>query len=80
MKPGWFGPKRFGIGASPRSWQGWAVTLGLILVLAALMRWARPVIAETFGLAMPVASGAIVAVWLAVFLGIIALTYDGSKT
>ena len=79
MKPGWFGPKRIGIGASPRSWQGWVVTLVLLAVLAAAIGWARPVIAAAFGLPLPVATGAIVVVWLTVFLGVIALTYDGSK-
>ncbi|WP_309629989.1 hypothetical protein [Brevundimonas sp.] len=31
MKPVWFGPKRFGWGASPASWEGWAVT-GVFIV------------------------------------------------
>jgi hypothetical protein len=80
MKPGWFGPKRFGIGVAPRSWQGWVVSLGAVAVLAAVMRWVRPLISESFGLPMPVASGAIVVVWLALLCAVIALTYDGAKT
>ena len=32
--PQWFAPKRYGIGASwPISWQGWAVTVGYLLLL-----------------------------------------------
>ncbi|NYI58878.1 hypothetical protein BKA22_001623 [Cellulomonas soli] len=33
----WFGPKRIGWGLGPRTWQGWAVTVGgaaLVIVLA----------------------------------------------
>jgi hypothetical protein len=28
----WFGPKRFGYGLSPRSWQGWLITAGVVAV------------------------------------------------
>ena len=27
----WFGPKRFGYGVGPRSWQGWAATAVFVL-------------------------------------------------
>jgi hypothetical protein len=27
----WFGPKRFGYGYGPRTWQGWVVTAVLVL-------------------------------------------------
>jgi len=31
--PEWFAPKRYGLGSGlPISWQGWAVTLGFIVV------------------------------------------------
>lgn len=26
----WFGPKRFGYGLQPRSWQGWLITAGIV--------------------------------------------------
>ena len=29
----WFAPKLFGIGATPVTWQGWALTLGLSAAL-----------------------------------------------
>ena len=32
----WFRPKRYGYGATPISWQGWVVTLGATLVIAAI--------------------------------------------
>ncbi|HML07703.1 MAG TPA: hypothetical protein VK430_06190 [Xanthobacteraceae bacterium] len=35
----WFKPKRYGYGATPVTWQGWAVTLGSVvaIVVAALL-------------------------------------------
>lgn len=31
LRPGyWFRPRRFGYGATPATWQGWAVTLGFV--------------------------------------------------
>jgi hypothetical protein len=30
-KQPWFGPKRFGYGYGPRTWQGWVVTAVLVL-------------------------------------------------
>jgi membrane protein YdbS with pleckstrin-like domain len=30
----WFRPKRFGYGATPTTWQGWALTLGSALAIA----------------------------------------------
>jgi hypothetical protein len=32
----WFKPKRYGYGATPTTWQGWAVTLGTVLVMVAV--------------------------------------------
>jgi len=35
--PDWFAPKRYGYGSGlPIAWQGWAVLLGYIAILAAL--------------------------------------------
>jgi hypothetical protein len=33
---GWFGPKRFGWGFGPRTWEGWLVSLVYIAMLAGL--------------------------------------------
>jgi hypothetical protein len=30
-KPAWFGPKAFGVGYGPRTWQGYLVTAGVAL-------------------------------------------------
>ncbi len=30
----WFRPKRYGYGATPATWQGWAVTFAFVAVLA----------------------------------------------
>jgi uncharacterized membrane protein len=32
----WFKPKRYGYGATPVTWQGWAVTLGTALAMVAV--------------------------------------------
>jgi hypothetical protein len=29
----WFKPKRYGWGATPVTWQGWALTLGIVLAM-----------------------------------------------
>jgi len=34
----WFVPKKFGYGATPVTWQGWAVTLGFAGAILAAMR------------------------------------------
>ena len=35
-EPKWFAPKRYGYGASlPISWQGWALTIGYVLICVA---------------------------------------------
>jgi membrane protein YdbS with pleckstrin-like domain len=32
----WFKPKRYGYGATPVTWQGWAVTLATVLAMVAV--------------------------------------------
>lgn len=34
----WFGPKRFGIGISPSSWQGWVSTGIFVALLVPIVR------------------------------------------
>ena len=31
-EPEWFVPKRYGWGATPVTWQGWALTIGFVLI------------------------------------------------
>lgn len=37
----WFGPKRFGYGLRPQTWQGWAIVLVIAVVVVAVARLAR---------------------------------------
>ena len=30
--PEWFAPKRYGYGATPIGWQGWALTIGFVAI------------------------------------------------
>ncbi len=65
MRKGWFGPKRIGWGVSPRSWEGWLVTLVFVAGLAAAVR-----------LLGSVAILAILAVWIGLFMLVVWATYD----
>ena len=66
MKRVWFGPKRFGWGASPASWEGWAATG--VFVIAMLL---------TGNLLRDVAwVWALMLAELALFLVVVRLTYD----
>jgi hypothetical protein len=51
--PEWFAPKRYGWGATPNTWQGWALTIGFVAILILLSRRFadRPVL--LFGAAAP---------------------------
>lgn len=47
----WFAPKRFGFGARPVTWQGWAVTLGFGGALLLAIRL-LPTVAEKIVVAL----------------------------
>ena len=32
MSKPWFGPRKFGIGVTPISWEGWACAMALVLL------------------------------------------------
>jgi hypothetical protein len=51
--PEWFAPKRYGLGATPVTWQGWTLTLGLVGILILLSRTfaGRPIL--LFAAAVP---------------------------
>jgi len=38
----WFVPRLFGLGATPVTWQGWALVLGTVALVAFDMRFAEP--------------------------------------
>lgn len=37
----WFGSKRYGFGLRPQTWQGWAITAALVVVVIAVTRLAQ---------------------------------------
>lgn len=78
MRKGWFGPRRIGWGVGPRSWEGWVVTVVFIGLVAASMRWLRPLLETRTGLPTPAVGLAIIAAWLAIYLSVIWLTFDRS--
>jgi ribose/xylose/arabinose/galactoside ABC-type transport system permease subunit len=78
MSRGWFGPKTIGWGVSPTRWQGWLVTVVLLAGLAASIRWLRPTLEDATGLPPVILTLAMIAVWLAIFLLVISLTYERS--
>jgi uncharacterized membrane protein HdeD (DUF308 family) len=41
MSQYWFKPKRYGYGATPITWQGWAVTLGIVAAMVAVSLYLR---------------------------------------
>ena len=49
----WFRPKRYGYGATPVTWQGWAVTLATVLAMVAVSLYLRHAAPQSlWGLAM----------------------------
>ena len=67
----WFKPKRYGYGATPTSWKGWAAAFAYIVVLLSLI-WA--VIAARNG----AVSTGVLAIWMAV-VALWALLFSGSS-
>jgi hypothetical protein len=37
----WFKPKRYGYGATPMTWQGWALTIATVLAMVAVSLFLR---------------------------------------
>jgi hypothetical protein len=66
--PEWFAPKRYGYGATPVTWQGWALTFGFVAITILLaMKFAR----------RPIVLFAILVPFVAVFMVIGARTTKG---
>ena len=66
--PEWFAPKRYGFGATPVTWQGWALTIGFVLLTI--------ILGATFG-KRPLQLFGVLAPLLAVFIVITARTTRG---
>lgn len=65
VKHGWFGPKRIGWGASPASWEGWAVTGAFVLAMLLSGTLLEP----------PRVWVGMISAFVA-YLGVVILTYD----
>ena len=66
--PEWFVPKRYGFGAVPVTWQGWALTLGFVLICMADVSLFRR---------KPIALVAVLIPFLVIFMVICARTTKG---
>jgi len=51
----WFKPKRYGYGATPVTWQGWALIFGIVLAMVAVSVMLRVTEQAFWGLAAIVA-------------------------
>ncbi len=67
MKRRWFGPKTFGWGASPASWEGWVATGVFVVALVGVSLLIQP----TDSAPAWIARGVV----LAAFLAVVAATY-----
>jgi hypothetical protein len=47
----WFKPKRYGYGATPVTWEGWAVTLGTVIAMVVVSLCLRLTERHTWALA-----------------------------
>jgi hypothetical protein len=62
----WFKPKRYGYGATPVTWQGWAVTFGAVLAMVAVSLLLRGNATSPWGLAAVLAFDVAVIIALAI--------------
>jgi hypothetical protein len=67
----WFGPKLFGYGVGPKSWQGWAAS-AVVLGIALGSRYVSP---QDFGMAEWVKPAVLTAVILG-YIVLASLTYE----
>ena len=52
--PEWFAPERYGYGATPITWQGWALTLGFVAISIILSVWFGQRPAQLFAILVPI--------------------------
>lgn len=67
---GWFGPKRFGVGIAPRSWQGWLATACYALGMIAIAK-----IGKAAADAHHPVMWTVLALWSLLFAIVIAVSY-----
>lgn len=80
MSKGWFKRNTVGFGFHPSRWQGWVVMLALVALIAATMRWVRPVLETSTRLPFAAITFAILVFWLSLLSLVIWLTYDRSDS
>jgi len=71
----WFGPKQFGWGARPTSWEGWAVVAAFGVVLAGAQAAAAPFIRDLPRIQTMSITLGISIICVAVLLAVVWLTY-----
>jgi protein-S-isoprenylcysteine O-methyltransferase Ste14 len=71
---GWFGPKLTGYGVGPRSWQGWLVSLVVLLAIVG----SRFIMPESFGLPHWSRAAAI-GIVIVLYLLLVWFTYEGDE-
>ena len=76
MRRGWFGPKFSWWGGAPETWEGWAITLAMVAVLWAALRWLRPLLEGSTGLPSDAVVFGIFVGWFFVYAGVVWLTYQ----
>ncbi len=55
MSAYWFKPKRYGYGAMPTTWQGWALIIGIVAAMVAVSLYLRLTEPNDWSLALVVA-------------------------
>ncbi len=76
MKDAWFGPRKFGWGASPRNWKGWLAGFIFAVALFATMRFVVPHLVTYFGLSRRLISGAALVIEASIFMLLIRAKFD----
>jgi len=51
----WFRPKKYGYGATPVTWEGWAITLGTVLAMLVVSHYLRLASPSPWALAATIA-------------------------
>jgi hypothetical protein len=65
VRPGyWFAPKRYGWGAVPATWEGWALTLGTLVLAGMVQQLAEERSALYQLVFIPLLGGAVGLCWL----------------
>jgi len=62
----WFRPKRYGYGATPTTWQGWVLILGIVAAMVAVSLYLRLTERHSWALAVLLAFDALALAILAI--------------